>query len=83
VPVSLLPSTLNLKVVSKDPFGVSIAAFHVPDTSAADAVKTNTAKRDKSHFMNVAPYQMSRIRRATYLPSVSDPPAARKGAAAT
>jgi len=37
VPVSLAPSTLNVKVFSIVPFGVSTDPFQVPEASAASA----------------------------------------------
>ena len=41
--MSLSPSTLNVKVFSIVPFGVSMDAFHVPEASAARTASENTA----------------------------------------
>src|ERR1035438_8693351 len=43
VPLSLSPSTFNVKVFSIVPFGVSIEAFQVPEASAASAAREHTA----------------------------------------
>jgi hypothetical protein len=53
LPVGLLPSILNPNVVPWAPFGVSIAAFHVPETSVADAVRIQLTKSEfmtETHF---------------------------------
>jgi hypothetical protein len=43
VPVSLSPSTFNVKVFSIAPFGVSTVAFQVPEASEANAASEHTA----------------------------------------
>jgi hypothetical protein len=45
--VSLSPSTLNAKVLSIVPFGVSSDAFQVPEASAAKTASENTAIKAK------------------------------------
>src|ERR1051325_915235 len=50
-PVTLLPSTLKMKVRSMAPLGPSAVAFHVPLISAAAAVIAKRQINANSHFI--------------------------------
>src|SRR5262249_16385455 len=55
-PVTLLPSTLNVKVRSIWPCGPSAVAFQLPEISAAKAVSAHTASKVKRGFIAETPF---------------------------